>query len=125
MVRPPRSVDNFASLESLFLDHFVAAKRQRKSNLHLMSVIQKEGDSVTSYFQRFHEEVLSTPGANDAATVPALINGVRTPNLKWKLLEHAISTYAKVMDVVQRFIRALDICTPLDSKKKKDKAGRC
>ena len=36
---PLGSVDNFASLESLFLDHFVAAKRQRKSNLHLMSVI--------------------------------------------------------------------------------------
>ena len=79
---PPGSVDSFASLESLFLYHFVASKRQRKSNLHLMSVIQKEGESVTSYIQRFHEELLSIPGANDATTVPTLINGVRTPKLK-------------------------------------------
>ena len=56
--------------------------------------------------------------------VPALINGIRTPKLKWKLLEHDISTYAEAMDVVQRFIRASDIYTPLDSKKKKDNAGR-
>ena len=73
---PPGSVDGFAMLESLFLDHFVAAKRQRKFNLYLMFVIQREGESVTSYIQRFHEEVLSIPGANDATTVPALMNGV-------------------------------------------------
>ena len=85
---PPGSVDSFASLESLFLDQFVAAKRQRKSNLHLMSVIQREGEYVTSYIQRFREEVLSILGANNATTVPALINDVRTPKLKWKLLEH-------------------------------------
>lgn len=121
---PPGSVDNFASLESLFLDHFVAFKRQRKSNLHLISVIQKEGKSVTSYTQRLHKKVLSIPGATDAATVPALNNGVRTPKLKGNLLEHDISTYSEAMDIVQRFTRALDICTPLDSKKKKDKASR-
>ena len=65
-----------------------------------MSVIQKEEESVTSYTQRFHEEVLSIPWATDAATVPSLINGVRTPKFKWKLLEHDISTYAEAMDVV-------------------------
>lgn len=65
-----------------------------------MSVVQKEGESVTLYIQRFHEEVLLRPRATDAATVPALINGVRTPKLKWKLSEHDISTYAEAMDVV-------------------------
>lgn len=87
-------------------------------------MVQKEGESVTSYIQRFHEEVLLLLGATDAAMVLALINGVRAPKWKWKILEPDISTYAKVMDVVQRFIRASDICTPLDLKKKKDEAVR-
>jgi retrotransposon gag protein len=120
---PPGSVDSFAALETSFLDHFVASKRQRRSNLHLMSVIQKEGESVTSYIQRFHAEVLSILGATNATTVLALINGVRTPKLKWKLLEHDITTYSEVMDIVQRFIWASDIYTPLGSTKKKNKSG--
>lgn len=89
-----------------------------------MSVIQKEGEYVTSYIQSFHEEVLSILGAIDATMVPAFINGIRTPKLKWKLLEQDISTYAEAMDIVQRFIRASDICTPIDFKKKNDTAGR-
>ena len=68
-----------------------------------MSVVQKEGQFVTPYIERVHKEVLSIPGATDAATVLALNNGVRTLNLKWKLLEHDISTYAEAMDVVQRW----------------------
>lgn len=33
-------------------------------------------------------------------------------------------TYAEAMEIVQKFIRASDICTPLDPNKKKEKAGR-
>lgn len=50
------------------------------------------GESVTSYIQRFHEEILSIPKATNAATILALIKVVRNPKLKWKLLEHDIST---------------------------------
>lgn len=70
---PQGSVDSFTSLKSLFLNHIVASKRQKKSNLHLMSVIQKEGESFTSYIQSFHEEVLSILRATKAATVLAII----------------------------------------------------
>ena len=100
----------------------MASKGQRKSNLHLMSVIQKEGELFKSYIQRFHEEVLLISAATDATTVPTLINGLRTSKLNWEFLEHDISTYSDAMNIIQRFIKASSICTSLDLIKKKNKS---
>ncbi|XP_057520897.1 uncharacterized protein LOC130801144 [Amaranthus tricolor] len=53
-----RSIHTFAQLESKFLGHFVASKRQEKSNFHLLSIMQLEGESISSYLRKFHEAVL-------------------------------------------------------------------
>ncbi|XP_057526198.1 uncharacterized protein LOC130805442 [Amaranthus tricolor] len=55
---PGRSIHTFAQLESKFLGHFVASKRQEKSNFHLLSITQLEGESISSYLRKFHEAVL-------------------------------------------------------------------
>ena len=53
-----RVVTSFAELEAMFLSHFMASKRQEKSNLHLLSITQQEGESLYAYIQRFHDGVL-------------------------------------------------------------------
>ncbi|XP_057529792.1 uncharacterized protein LOC130808331 [Amaranthus tricolor] len=55
---PGRSIHTFAQLESKFLGHFVASRRQEKSNFHLLSITQLEGESISSYLRKFHETVL-------------------------------------------------------------------
>ncbi|XP_057532805.1 uncharacterized protein LOC130810682 [Amaranthus tricolor] len=55
---PGRSIHTFAQLESKFLGHFVASRRQEKSNFHLLSITQLEGESISSYLRKFHEAVL-------------------------------------------------------------------
>ncbi|XP_057538080.1 uncharacterized protein LOC130815606 [Amaranthus tricolor] len=55
---PRRSIHTFAQLESKFLGHFVASRRQEKSNFHLLSITQLEGESISSYLSKFHEAVL-------------------------------------------------------------------
>ncbi|XP_057526519.1 uncharacterized protein LOC130805751 [Amaranthus tricolor] len=57
---PGRNIHTFAQLESKFLGHFVAYKRQEKSNFHLLSITQLEGESISSYLRKFHEAVLKT-----------------------------------------------------------------
>ncbi|XP_057524865.1 uncharacterized protein LOC130804449 [Amaranthus tricolor] len=52
------SIHNFAQLEGKFLGHFVASRRQEKSNFHLLSIMQLEGESISSYLKKFHEAVL-------------------------------------------------------------------
>ncbi|XP_057550566.1 uncharacterized protein LOC130828618 [Amaranthus tricolor] len=55
---PGGSIHNFAQLEEKFLGHFVASRRQQKSNFHLLSITQLEGESISSYLKKFHEAVL-------------------------------------------------------------------
>ncbi|XP_057549010.1 uncharacterized protein LOC130827344 [Amaranthus tricolor] len=55
---PGGSIHNFAQLEEKFLGHFVASRRQEKSNFHLLSITQLEGESISSYLKKFHEAVL-------------------------------------------------------------------
>ncbi|XP_057538069.1 uncharacterized protein LOC130815596 [Amaranthus tricolor] len=57
---PSGSIHKFAQLEGKFLGHFVASKRQEKSNLHLLSITQLEGEPISSYLKKFHEAVLET-----------------------------------------------------------------
>ncbi|XP_057543500.1 uncharacterized protein LOC130821729 [Amaranthus tricolor] len=52
------SIHNFAQLEGKFLGHFVASRRQEKSNFHLLSITQLERESISSYLKKFHEAVL-------------------------------------------------------------------
>ncbi|XP_057538142.1 uncharacterized protein LOC130815671 [Amaranthus tricolor] len=55
---PGRSIHTFAQLKSKFPGHFVASRRQEKSNFHLLSITQLEGESISSYLRKFHEAVL-------------------------------------------------------------------
>ncbi|XP_057529910.1 uncharacterized protein LOC130808450 [Amaranthus tricolor] len=55
---PGGSIHNFAQLEEKFLGHFIASRRQEKSNFHLLSITQLEGESISSYLKKFHEAVL-------------------------------------------------------------------
>ncbi|XP_057518494.1 uncharacterized protein LOC130799416 [Amaranthus tricolor] len=55
---PGRSIHTFAQLENKFLGHFVASRRQEKSNFHLLSITQLKGESISSYLRKFHEAVL-------------------------------------------------------------------
>ena len=86
-----------------------------------MSVIQQEGELVSSYIKRFHDESLTTTDISVSATVPKLINGLRTHNLKWQLIKNGVTFYVEAMQIAQRFVQTSDICTPVDSRSKKNK----
>ena len=86
-----------------------------------MLVIQQEGELVSSYIKKFHDEVLTITDISDSVTVPALINGLRTHKLKWHLIENGVSSYVEGMQIAQRFVQASEICTPIDSQAKKKK----
>ncbi|XP_057526208.1 uncharacterized protein LOC130805451 [Amaranthus tricolor] len=64
---PGGSIHNFAQLEGKFLGHFIASRRQEKSNFHLLSVTQLEGESISSYLKKFHEAVLEVTDLEESA----------------------------------------------------------
>ena len=66
---PNGSISSFAELEVKFLSHFMASKRQEKSNFHLLSITQHEGESLFAYLQRFHDGVLAVTDLENFITV--------------------------------------------------------
>ncbi|XP_057519443.1 uncharacterized protein LOC130800109 [Amaranthus tricolor] len=93
---PGGSIHKFAQLEDKFLGHFVASKRQEKSNFHLLSVTQLEGESISSYLKKFHEAVLEVTD-----------------------LEDQVKTYAEAMKQCQSYVTASEICQAHDPKRRK------
>ncbi|XP_057522616.1 uncharacterized protein LOC130802625 [Amaranthus tricolor] len=118
---PCEGIDSFSQLEKIFLDHFIVSKRQKKSSIHLMFVIQQEEELVSSYIKRFHDEVLTIMDISDSATVPELINGLKTHKLKWQLIKNGVTSYVEAIHIAQRFVQASDIFAPIDSQAKKKK----
>ncbi|XP_057522587.1 uncharacterized protein LOC130802595 [Amaranthus tricolor] len=81
------SIHNFAQLEGKFLGHFVASRRQEKSNFHLLSITQLEGESISSYLKKFHEAVLEVTDLEESVALNTLINRMKAQRLKFQMVE--------------------------------------
>lgn len=107
---PNGSIHSFAELEAKFLSHFMASRRQEKSNFHLLSITQQEGESLSAYLQRFHDGVLAVTDLEESIVVSALINGMQTNKLKFQFLENQVKTYAEAMKQARSVVTASNIC---------------
>ncbi|XP_057529908.1 uncharacterized protein LOC130808449 [Amaranthus tricolor] len=116
---PGGSIHNFAQLEGKFLGHFIASRRQEKSNFHLLSITQLEGESISSYLKKFHEAVLEVTDLEELVALNALINGMKAQRLKFQLVESQVKTYAEAMKQCQSYVTASEICQAHDPKRRK------
>ncbi|XP_057547863.1 uncharacterized protein LOC130826275 [Amaranthus tricolor] len=116
---PQGSIHNFAQLEGKFLGHFIASRRQEKSNFHLLSVTQLEGESISSYLKKFHEAVLEVTDLEESVALNALINGMKAQRLKFQLVESQVKTYAEAMKQCQSYVTASEVCQAHDPKRRK------
>ncbi|XP_057542468.1 uncharacterized protein LOC130820930 [Amaranthus tricolor] len=116
---PGGSIHNFAQLEGKFLGHFVASRRQEKSNFHLLSITQLEGESISSYLKKFHEAVLEVTDLEESVALNPLINGMKAQRLKFQLVESQVKTYAEAMKQCQSYVTASEICQAHDPKKRR------
>ncbi|XP_057535269.1 uncharacterized protein LOC130813452 [Amaranthus tricolor] len=82
---PVGSIHTFAQLESKFLGHFVASRRQEKSISHLLSITQLEGESISSYLKKYHEAVLEVTDLEESVALNALTNRIKAQRLKFQL----------------------------------------
>ncbi|XP_057526356.1 uncharacterized protein LOC130805591 [Amaranthus tricolor] len=116
---PGGSIHNFAQLEGKFLGHFVASRRQEKSNFHLLSITQLEGEFISSYLKKFHEAVLEVTDLEESVALNALINGMKAQRLKFQLVESQVNTYAEAMKQCQSYVTASETCQAHDPKKRR------
>lgn len=54
-------------------------------------------EAVATYLKKFQEAVLEVTNLEDSVSLNALINGMRTPKMKFQLIENQVKTYAEAM----------------------------
>ncbi|KAL2895424.1 Phenylalanine--tRNA ligase beta subunit [Bienertia sinuspersici] len=89
-------VTNFSLLEALFSQHFVAARKFKKTSIHLMDCKQGENESLGEYIKRFNVESLEIPNLQDTMAFAALMSGLKPSKFKFDILMLSLLRFQKL-----------------------------
>ena len=71
------SISTFKELSAQFTAHFIGGHRYKKSTACLMSMKQREDETLRAYISRFNKEALSIDEVDDKILVAAFTNGLK------------------------------------------------
>ena len=91
----PSSINTFKELSAQFTSHFIKRHRYKRSTACLMSIKQREDETLKSYITRFNKEALSINEANDKILVAAFTNGLRKGKFLFSLYKNDPKTMSK------------------------------
>ena len=102
----PNSISTFKELSAQFASHFIEGHKYKKSTACLISIKQREDETLKSYIARFNKEALSIDEADDKILVATFTNGL----LKGKFLFSLYKNNPKTMsDVVYRATKYMNV----------------
>lgn len=79
----PGSVDSFENLGQKFLTQFMASRRRRRSAVYLLTLKQKEVESLKAYLVRFNRERMTSDDHDEKNTLTALLGGISPRSPLW------------------------------------------
>ena len=115
----PNSINTFKELSSQFTSHFIGGHRYKKSTACLMSIKQREDETLQSYITRFNKEALSIDEANDKILVAAFTNGLRKGKFLFSLYKNDSKTMSEVLYRATKYMNAKDALSAKEDKPRK------
>ena len=115
----PNSISTFKELSAQFTSHFIGEHRYKKSMTCLMSIRQREDETLRSYITRFNKEALSIDEAEDKILVAAFTNGLRKDNLLFSLYKNNPKTMSEVLCRATKYMNAEDALLAREEKSRK------
>ena len=113
------SVNTFKELSAQFTSHFIGGHRYKRSTACLMSIKQREDESLRSYITRFNKEALSIDEANDKILVAAFTNRLRNGKFLFSLYKNDSKTMSDVLYKATKYMNAKDALLAREEKPKK------
>ena len=113
------SINIFKELSAQFTSHFIGGHRYKKSTACLMSLKQREDETLRSYITRFNKEALSIDEANDKILVAAITNGLRKGKFLFFLYKKDPKTISEVLYKATKYMNAEDALLAREDKPKK------
>ena len=83
----PSTVTSFEELSKLFVNNFIGGQRHKRSSSSLLTIEQRENESLRSFITRFNREALAVDEMDDKLPLAAFHNGVHSDLFIYKLYE--------------------------------------
>ena len=115
----PNFVSTFKELSPQFTMHFIGGHRYKKFTTCLMSIKQREDETLRSYISRFNKEALSIDEANDKILVTAFTNGLQKGKFLFSLYKNDPKTMSEVLYRATKYMNAEDVLLAREEKPKK------
>ena len=113
------SIGNFKELSSQFASHFIRGHRYKKSTTCLVSIKQREDETLRSYIACFNKEAFSINDANDKILVAAFTNGLQKGKFLFSLYKNDSKTMSNVIYWATKYMNAEDTLLACEEKPKK------
>ena len=104
----PNSINTFKKLSTQFTSHFIGEHRYNKSTACLMSIKQREDETLRTYVTHFNKEALSIDEADDKILVAAFTNGLRKGKLLFSLYKNNLKTMSEVLYRATKYMNVED-----------------
>ena len=115
----PNSISTFKELSAQFTLHFIRGHRYKKSTACLMSIRQREDETMKSYITRFNKDALSIDEADDKILVAAFTNGLQKGKFLFSLYKNDLKTMSDVLYKATKYMNAEDVLLAREEKPKK------
>ena len=115
----PNSINTFKELSAYFTSHFIGGHRYKKSTACLMSIKQREDETLRSYITRLNKEAPSIDEAEDKILVAAFTNGLRKGKLLFSLYKNDPKTMSEVLYRATKYMNAEDALLAREDKPRK------
>ena len=102
------SISTFKELSAQFASHFIRGHKYKKFTACLMSIKQREDETLSSYITCFNKEALSIDEANDKILVVAFTNGLRKGKFLFSLYKNDLKTMLDVLYRATKYMNADD-----------------
>ena len=115
----PNSINTFKELNAQFTSHFIGGHRYKRYTACLISIKQREDETLTSYITRFNKEALSIDEANDKILVATFINGLRKGKFLFSLYRNDPKTMSDVLYRATKYMNTEDALLASEEKPRK------
>ena len=102
------SISTFKELSTQFTTHFIGGHRYKKSTACLMSIKQREDETLKSYISHFNKEALSIDEADNKILVVAFTNRLRNGKFLFSLYKNDPKTMSEVLYRTTKYMNAED-----------------
>src|SRR4051812_14854693 len=99
---PANSICSWPELCEKFVDAFIGGVQPPKTVSDLRGVVQKDGESLRKFLQRFTQIQHCTPDAHKAAIIATFHANVKNPCMLEKMITRSIKTITALFELADK-----------------------